>query len=457
MKRALMAPVLAVVLMLPATQASAQAAAAASAVVGSTTSPEIAKTTLSALPSCVRWRIRGVCFWLRCTIFGCEVKTTVRVSHFTPDVTVSTWHDNATHPWSDYGRKLSTALQPASTGLMKAISGGILGADSSGTRSPSPQSGVGPQRGFKNLQLRGADAIGNPFNFVTYMLGGSGAGGSPDSVAVPNVTELMKFFGEFPSQVAQQISEIPAGYTTGQLNYANSQIASMGAVVDAAKSAMSAYESVSSGLTGGDGAIPMTGVMDSTDTSILGGGGDGTSYICPPGVSPFGLLFHSELDSWFWRGLIPLESVYPATWLPGFKEVGQGLLQTWGSEFPRQGALFQQHPAKTSAVLAQRVGSIVTRGAQPHIYARLQTRPPGYRYFGSQEIVANDDKQTRWQRVFPLPSTTCQRFGVDDSTALVGFGDGITPMAQGFIWNAWRRQECCQQPGGTIFIGSIAF
>ncbi len=234
--------------LLHSTEATAQAAAATSAVVGSTNSSEIAKTTLSALPSCVRYRIRGVCFWLRCTIYGCEVKTTVRVSHFTPDVTVSTWHDNVTHPWSDYGRKLSTALQPAASGLMKAISGGILGADSSGTRSASPQSGVGPQRGFKNLQQRGADAIGNPFNFVTYMLGGSGAGGSPDSVAVPNVKELMLFFGDFPSQVAQQISEIPEGYTTGQLNYANSQMARMGAVVNAAKSAMGAYESVSSDL-----------------------------------------------------------------------------------------------------------------------------------------------------------------------------------------------------------------
>ena len=181
--------------------------------------------------------------------------------------------------------------------------------------------------------------------------------------------------------------------------------------------------------------------------------------MCPPGITPFGLAFQSDLDSLFWRGLIPLESIYPATWLPGMREVGQGAFQTWGNVWPRQGTIFQQNPVKGSAVLAQRAGDIISHKAQPHIYTPLQlTTDPNYRFFGFQGIREHDPRHTLWQRVFPNAETTCSAFGRNDSTALTGFGDNLNMNARGTVWNAWRRQECCVLPSGgvAIFIASVA-
>ena len=48
------------------------------------------------------------------------------------------------------------------------------------------------------------------------------------------------------------------------------------------------------------------------------GNGGGADYLCPPGIMPFGLAFQSDLDSFFWRGLVPLESIYPAPGSPAF-------------------------------------------------------------------------------------------------------------------------------------------
>ena len=51
------------------------------------TTPEIAASALS--PDCVNYRVVGLCYWLYCTPFGCTVRTSVKVSHFRPDLVVA--------------------------------------------------------------------------------------------------------------------------------------------------------------------------------------------------------------------------------------------------------------------------------------------------------------------------------------------------------------------------------
>ena len=52
-----------------------------------------------ACTDCMDWRVSGVCFWLKCTILGCDVETSVRVSHNIPDLVVSTYTTES--PWSE--------------------------------------------------------------------------------------------------------------------------------------------------------------------------------------------------------------------------------------------------------------------------------------------------------------------------------------------------------------------
>lgn len=469
-----------------------------------TSTSEIFSTTVEGMNSCFRWRIKGICIWLVCTIYECHVEETVRIQHYTPDVTISVWHDPETHPWQDYGRKVAKQTSGAGNWLIGQFAGSALGPllkqDSAGTKTKG-------DRDTRNFLYRGADAIGNPVNFISGALTGNfGTSGSgPTSVAVPLPYELAQWFGSFGSQVMEQWASVPSTYTSGQTGFAQQQTTASSSqmglsggnssgvgstVVGLYNSAMGSYSQngkLDLGASGdggsqGGGADTGNGGGNSGGTGGQGGNsgnsgnsnggsgggssdsgsgdGGGSEFMCPTGIMPFGLAFHSELDAPFWRGLLPLENIYPATWLPGMREVGQGVLQTWGNVWPRQGTLFQQHPVKGAAVFAQRVGDIISYHAQPHIYSALQLdSDPNYQFFGFQGIREHDEEHTIWQRVFPNPQTTCAIFGENDSLALNGFGDGQNMNHRGTVWNAWRRQDCCvKASGGAVaFITSIPF
>ena len=48
-------------------------------------------TTSSLSPDCLAYRVVGICYWLYCTNFGCQVKTSPKVRHYVPDAVVSSW------------------------------------------------------------------------------------------------------------------------------------------------------------------------------------------------------------------------------------------------------------------------------------------------------------------------------------------------------------------------------
>ena len=51
--------------------------------------------------SCVDLQVVGVCIWLTCTNFGCDIDFSVQVHHYLPDLTVSTYADTGENPWTD--------------------------------------------------------------------------------------------------------------------------------------------------------------------------------------------------------------------------------------------------------------------------------------------------------------------------------------------------------------------
>ena len=438
-----------------------------------TSTQEIFQTTISGIPSCLRWRVKGICVWLVCRLYECSVEETIRVEHYTPDTTMSTWHDPDTHPWRDYGRKIAQKLAGAGKSLASSFGGPAVASvakmDSAGTKTKA-------DRDTTNYIYRGVDVIGNPANFVTGAITGDyGGGDSPTSVTIPTPIELIYFLQSFPQQVAAQWRSIPSSYTSGQTDFAQGQMnqwsgamglssSNIGRVVNRVSGA---YQQVTSTYT-------TNGRVDGLESSRYGGTdgagnrtgngqngpkiANGSDYFCPPGITPFGLAFQSDLDTPFWRGFLPLESIFPAPWLPGMREVGQGIFQTWGSVWPRQGSLFQQHPVKAAAVIAQRAGDIISHRAQPHIYAPLQLDTNySYQFIGFQGIREHDENHTIWQRVFPNPQNTCSIFGQNDSTSIMGFGDGQNVNARGTVWNAWRKQDCCKRPtsGVPIFLFAI--
>ncbi|MCK3840063.1 MULTISPECIES: TIGR03756 family integrating conjugative element protein [Pseudomonas] len=100
-----------------------------------------AAITASVLSTdCLHYRIVGLCYWLRCTPFGCAVRTSPKVGHYVPDAVVSSYSNTGQNPWLELG--------PLSLPNPTARGGG------DGTNATSQENNLSK---FKN-----ADVIGHP-------------------------------------------------------------------------------------------------------------------------------------------------------------------------------------------------------------------------------------------------------------------------------------------------------
>lgn len=425
----------------------------------------IATATVQGLSSCLAYQVTGVCFFLRCYLFYCEIETSIRVQHYVPDVVVSTYNSPTQHPWADLAKPISTAMDKAGSSLM----GSTL--DSQATTAREAREVV---------TMKSADAIGNPIGAV---MGGNWSWEYPDT------NEIQAFPDKELPKIQQQWSQVPSDLSNGVLEGARAQAFNPSQMLNQLGSLPGQYSSMFSGVSGlgsfgasnpmtsgggGTSTTPTTttettstgssgsstssgqpqsysqlldqmyqtlGTQSGSSSSGNGNSGDAglTAYLCPGGSGMLSIQYDSDLDALFWRGKVPLELLYPGSWVPGVGEVGHGLVNTWGGTYPRTGELVQSHPVKSSAVLAARVASIIRQEAQPHIYKKLYAK-------GEQKYVYfKRGDEPRWQAVHPVASTDCITFGDNDSLSVGSYGDHKTSDNEGYIWNLWQRYECCER------------
>lgn len=414
----------------------------------STTTVEIVTNTIAAYPSCLGYELKGACFWLWCTLYYCEIRTSIRIAHYVPDAVVSTYNDPTMHPWTEIGKPLSTALSQVGSALMA---------------SPIDSSAGTQRESTEIATFKSADAIANPAGMIASMIASGSVADFSGGFGFPGFQELQKF-PQTVGSIASSWTQVPAQIGSDLMQSFRDMIAKPMEIYNKITSTVEMVGNLQSGLGnlgelfGGDStsmglnlgtqALSMAGIdvgpLKSLISAVSGYSGDGNQFLCPGAASAFTLHFSSDMDALFWRGVVPLEYLYPQSWVPGLAEVtkGSGLNSTWGSTYPRMGEIVQSHPVKSSAVIAERVGSIIKQEAQPHIYKYLEPGS-GFRYFG--------DRPTKWQMLSPVPETTCQTFGENDSLSLSSFGDGKTDTADGYVWNMWNKYDCCRVRGAFLF------
>ncbi|QIL83827.1 hypothetical protein G7047_10795 [Diaphorobacter sp. HDW4A] len=431
----------------------------------------ILTATVQAYPSCIHYEPRGICFFLICKPY-CSLETSIRIRHYVPDVVVSTYHDSKNHPWTEVGKPLAKTLQSVGSSLIGAQT------DSSGSNH---------RESTEMATFKSADAIGNPAGMITQMMSGD-MGNFGDSFSFPGYEELMKFptqelpnimqqWGNVPQQAGNQLMESARGLANApgalmsSISNFQSSLSTMPSGMQAGRDTPAYLDNTGGntsnteagktgvgtmdGLFGGSESTSLTGIQQ-TDTSTVDlssmkeigamaeAAGGGNDYFCPGAASTFTLHFQSDMDILYWRGVIPLEMLYPQSWIPGMGEVStDGLTHTWGPTYPRTGEVIQSHPVKASAVFASRVASIITQEAQPHIYKYLK---PG----GGFKYLAKADKQL-WQMLYPKTETTCVTFGTNDAVSTGSFGDYKTDLGDAYMWNLWNRYDCCRIKGAFLF------
>ncbi len=303
---------------------------------GTITTPQIIARTTTAAFSCMQWMPIGLCFWLRCSISGCRVRTSIKIGHYNPDLVVSAYNELGGNPWAEIRVTLGLA--------QKAAAGGSLGAllpvpiDSAGNRTESAS-----RRDHKNLIYRETDAIGHPLA----SLSGIGAAGG---------------------------------------------------------------------------------------------------LVCPSQSAPLFPYFQSGLDALSWRQEVP-EIFYPASFIPGLRELGTWPLQTWGGVYPRTGWTTQSDEPKAAALNAQRAGDIVTRVGQPHVYVPVIGSPGSGKVWPPGPLVERDGTTGTWQMLSPKPESSCNVFGTNDLLSLTAWGGGRVDNGGDYVWNLWRPYKCCGSRG----------
>lgn len=149
--------------------ASVLAVASAPATVSAINTASIIASAITQ--DCISWRVSGICYWLMCTPFGCSVKTSVKVTHFIPEVVVSTYTGPGGNPWNEMA-------------FMSGASGSVDNVLTSGAPAGGGNSGdiKVPGQRKSNIKFKYADAIGHP---ATSIIGGSIPGYSCNSAATP--------------------------------------------------------------------------------------------------------------------------------------------------------------------------------------------------------------------------------------------------------------------------------
>ena len=169
--------------------------------------------------------------------------------------------------------------------------------------------------------------------------------------------------------------------------------------------------------------------------------------MCRSQARPFVPYFQSGIDALAWRSALP-EMLYPASLVPGLREVGEGALQTWGSVYPRTGWVTQSDEPKAAAVIAQRAGDIVTRRLQPHVYVALAgSSASGQRMWPPGVLIEQDGRSGQWQRLLPEPESGCDVFGDDDRGDVTSWGGGLVDAGGDYAWTLWRPYQCCRRRG----------
>lgn len=158
---------------------------------------------VEGLPACLNWCVVGVCYWLRCTLWMCDVETTLRISHRYPDLVVTAWTADLAggqggNPYVDADALYGSMTYRLGVSLFNVLSGIELGGGQSTPKdfpAPTPEQGgtsiaqgrASPtdlsepvsrpeEQRHRNLRFKSAMAVGHPMDAINSSLVGDTTG-----------------------------------------------------------------------------------------------------------------------------------------------------------------------------------------------------------------------------------------------------------------------------------------
>ncbi|WP_430962104.1 TIGR03756 family integrating conjugative element protein [Pseudomonas putida] len=172
---------------------SASAAISSAAILASTTSP-----------TCLEYKVVGICYWLLCTNFGCKVKTSTKVRHYIPDAVVSAYANTGENPWTEV----------SSTGAPSASAQ----AGNDGTTNHNAENNI--------TKFKEADVIGHP-GAAVFSRFVSSFGYSCHGATTPYVPYMLSTLDSLAWRYGVPESVYPEALTPGMRDVGETQSADM--------------------------------------------------------------------------------------------------------------------------------------------------------------------------------------------------------------------------------------
>jgi integrating conjugative element protein (TIGR03756 family) len=118
-------------------------------------------------PTCHNYCFEGICVWLICSIYECEIETSIRVSHYNPDLIVSVYDESGENPWTE-GESLYSDLE-------KSAADSLVGQFHTVDAGGGHRTEGGNPATDQSLRFKEAAAIGHPMSsFADYFLSDTG-------------------------------------------------------------------------------------------------------------------------------------------------------------------------------------------------------------------------------------------------------------------------------------------
>lgn len=283
---------------------------------------EIVEKTLSCT-DCADWQLEGICHWLDCGWTGCSVKSSLKVSHYIPDMVVAAYTTSSA--WAE--TRFLTDTPPAAM---------VQSNNKSFENTP--------------VDFKFVDVFSNP------------------TLAVWNeVLNEADFFCR---------SALPS--------------------------------------------VPLPLFLSDTD---------------PAWRSP-------RIERLYPQALIGLPKIKTHNHLPGLLE------GYWAPEYPRCAWGAHPYDAINAAVAAHRATHIVTRKNQPHVYSTVIMKRQcgkGVKCWPPDPVSADNDKDNRFQMLYPVHQTDAKAFG-----GAATWANGKSNQYETYLWTLWRHYTCCKDRGRFI-------
>lgn len=122
--------------------------------------------SISLHRSCLNYCITGVCVWLRCSIYECEIETSIRVAHYNPDLVVSVYDEPGDNPWEEMASVFGDLDEDITNTLVGLFHDAYAGG---GHRTEG-----GNQATDQSLRFKEVTVIGHPLSSVSDFVADTG-------------------------------------------------------------------------------------------------------------------------------------------------------------------------------------------------------------------------------------------------------------------------------------------